>query len=187
MKAKARKSCEGAQPVFVCVDPERCPDSAFLTMVGQPDRIDANLDFSTTPADFVLQPDPGVEYLIGCLHVMVQANGRFRAEGYGAGRNPLTAGISVMFRHAGHDHNLTCSHPIRCNGDWAGYCFDTDVKSWGPGDEILVARWSFCDETAGHPVYLAGDTNDEFRVCLNDDLTGLVKHRFRLGYANIPA
>jgi hypothetical protein len=73
--------------------------------------------------------------------------------------------------------DLTEGFPIKSNGDWAGLCYDADVKSWrtgGAGDEFLVVRYTFT--RMGGPITLASD--DQLAIDFSDDFTGLIKHTF---------
>jgi hypothetical protein len=98
------------------------------------------------------------------------------ADKYGNGIT-LTNGITVTAENSGVIMNLTDPiHPILKNGHWAHYCFDADVKSWGSGNEHLVARWTF--EKFGKPLILRGSHEEYLAVNLHDTFTALVEHHF---------
>ena len=154
-------------------------------MLHPRNRIDAHLenagsetatgDYLATPTRFTWTPLTSRNAHIYRLIVSVQDSGSFDASKYG---NNLTLvnGITVTVRNVADDsqvHNYTAGR-ILTNADWAAHCFDADVKTWGLGDEILVARWTF--DRAGSPIAL----NDSLylSVDLHDTFTGLTAHTF---------
>ena len=73
----------------------------------------------------------------------VQDAGAFSAVGFGNAAARAN-GVSLQVRSVADDV-LMDLFPIllTANGHWARYAFDADVKTWGVGNEMLVARLSF--------------------------------------------
>ena len=60
--------------------------------------------------------------------------------------------------------------------DWAKFCYDVDHENFGLGNEFLNVRWTF--SKSGTYIQLNGENNDKLEIVVNDDLSGLVNHRF---------
>lgn len=66
---------------------------------------------------------------------------------------------------------------ITSNAEYGTYCYDVDLKDWGAGNQLLVARWTF--SRSGRAVVLDGDNSDELWVEFNSgDFSGLLQHYF---------
>lgn len=88
-----------------------------------------------------------------------------------SGTGGIDDGVDVL--------DIYTDNPIKTNTDWASYCFDADIKTWGVGGEIehFVARWSFWK--AGRPgIRLDAEKRQALQVVLNDDFTGLSQQQF---------
>lgn len=152
------------------------------------DRIDAHLmdgtndqatgNYESTAANFIWTPLPGRTAHIHRIIVYIEDAGAFDAAKYG-NAIVLTNGIDLCVTEIDSGmrvHSLIGGHNVLTNGDWASHCFDCQVLSWGTGNEILVARFTFTK--AGSPIIL----NDSLQLCmtLNDDFSGLVQHHFTI-------
>lgn len=106
----------------------------------------------------------------------IRDTGQFAAEGYGAGAE-LTNGVSVAVFNSSDvkQFDLTPA-PIKNNGEWSGLCYDTQVQSWGIGDEFLSFRWSF--EKFADDGGLVLDQGDKLVVTLNDSFVVLLAQTF---------
>ena len=154
--------------------PPRHRIDAFLRLDGDGTH-EAIGDYLATPARFTWTPLPSRTAHIHRMIISVQDAGAFDAAKYG-NAIVLANGISLTVRNVADDaqvHTYTVE-PIITNSDWAAHCYDTDMKTWGTGDEILVARWTFT--RAGSPMILK-DT-EYVSIDVNDTLTGLKAHRF---------
>lgn len=100
----------------------------------------------------------------------------FRAERYASLNAALPVGILVKQVDALNNEmlDLTDNLPITNNAGWGDLCYDVDLKSWGPGNEFILVRWTFGQ--SGSP--LALNAGQKLIVVLNDDFTGLVSHKF---------
>lgn len=136
----------------------------------------ANGNYSVTPEEFYIQPGEGYYYDIARMIVEIQDTSGMSAVDYGNIAGGLANGVSVqVVRGATTLRDLT-PDPIKSNAEWASYCYDADLKTWSTGNEFLAVRWTFAK--SGKPLYLSGDHSDRLVVTLNDDLTGLVEHKF---------
>jgi len=92
--------------------------------------------------------------------------------------------VGVMVQHFASDgttklHDFTLQAAIKTNAEWARYCYDVDIKTWGAGSDFLYARWTFM--RAGTAIRL--ETGDHFAVVLHDDFDAMIGHRFLIqGY-----
>lgn len=141
--------------------------------------INAIGDYSSTPEVFYIQAPAGVKYELHRMIVAVEDGSGFRAERYGNLAAALTNGITIQcLNDDGVTCNLTDNRPIKTNAQWGMLCYDVELKSWGAGDELLLARLTF--EKAGEPLIIDGDMSGRLEVQLNDDFTGLVEQHFMI-------
>ena len=117
------------------------------------------------------------ELRIHRLIICVTDSGAFDANEYGNSIE-LTNGINIQHRDSSDNiiADYTQSGNVKTNAGWGGYCYDVDVKTWGTGPEILLARWSF--DKIGGPILL--EQGHKLVFTLNDDFTGLLDHFFTL-------
>ena len=162
------------------------PFYRFADTVGDGSGVyDLNGDYSAGGLGLTIakvQPSAGEVLRLERVIWFIRDTGSFKASGYGAVAGSLTNGIQVRVQNDGGTLvNLTSQEKIVTNGGIGTYCYDVDVKTWGSGDEMLLARWTFAK--AGYPLRLIGDNNERFELVLNDDFSDLVHHAFHLqGY-----
>lgn len=102
----------------------------------------------------------------------------FSVTGYG-GMSALDNGIDVVIvdvPSAEVIENLTADNPIQTNGDWSAQCRDSKYENFGPMGNALTANWRFTED--GGPLIL--DPKQALVVQINDDLTSLSRHEFRV-------
>lgn len=153
--------------------------SRFLDTVGDGTGTNSAIaDSSGAPVSFKIKPGPDEVYFITRLIVTVEDAGGGSAAEYGNLGGALANGVQV--RHSNGDGVVEWltdpAYPVRTNATWGSYCYDVSMKTWGAGNDLLLVRWTF--EKAGHPMILADGDGDFLEVVVNDDLTGLVDHRF---------
>lgn len=137
---------------------------------------DANKNYASTAANFIIAPPAGEIWYISRLLVYIQDAGSFDSGGYGNG-SALTNGIQIkVYRDAVEQIALTNSQPIKQNTHWAKFCFDISVSKFGSGDESLGVRWTFTN--GGTFIRLDGDESDSIKVELNDDFSVLTSQTF---------
>lgn len=151
----------------------------WLVEEGNESNVEAVGDYSSGgqgATSFVYEVPVGFELHLARLIVTIEDGAGMRAERYGGLSSALTNGIIVesLTSEDVVDMDLTDGHPVKTNADWASFCYDAQVLSWGAGDELLVARWSF--DRAGQPFVVPA--GEHFTVRLQDDMSGLIAHRF---------
>ena len=134
-------------------------------------------DFSAAAETFeVAGPTAADEHLV-IVRVMVytEDNASIDVEGYG-GAAALTNGLTLdVTDSAGASVVDLTPTPIKSNGDWGAYCFDTAVDTWGQGDQAFKARWTFSKFTDGSGLWL--NNGQKLVLTANDSFVSLVAHR----------
>lgn len=149
----------------------------YLDTVGDGNGTkNANGNYSVTSDDFKITPPAGERYAISRMIVEVEDTSGMQAEEYGNLGAALTNGIQVLVVDDGDTTilDLTDGEAIKTNAGWGSHCYDVALKSWGAGDELLLARWTFA--RTGSRLLL--ESGYSLLVRLNDDFTGLVGHYF---------
>jgi hypothetical protein len=132
--------------------------------------VNQNVNGAETPVVFKMKPEAGQIMLVHHINILVRDNPSFDSGGWGALANtPLTNGC-VLGKILDGSHSDAFN--LKSNADMAGICYDITHHSFDPGDEFVVARFSF--RKLGAPIRLIGDNNDELNFTINDDLTALV-------------
>lgn len=158
---------ENNKPIYQLLD----------TIGDQLGSTEVNGDYSVTPQGFKFKPTEN-SALIERAFIMIEDSGSFDSGLYGNGLS-LTNGIRVYLRDK--DDNIITeytSFPIKTNGDWAGHCFDFNHFNWGAGNEVAAVRWTF--SKAGEPIFISAHKGEYLEFYLNDDFSGLIKHRFTI-------
>jgi len=111
------------------------------------------------------------------MMVEIEDTSGMAAADYGNITGNLSEGIQI--KHFAKDgvtelHDFTSQASIVSNADWAKYCYDVDIKTWGNGNDFLFVRWTF--RRAGTPIRL--QVGEHFAVLLHDDFSGLIQHKF---------
>lgn len=141
--------------------------------------INANVDGSVTPVDFKVTIPAGKVGIVHRLIVTIRDSGSLDSGLYG-NNITLVNGIDVIYKDPyGNETVRSAQHPIKSNIDWAAYCYDVEIHPWGSGDQGMFARYTFTKD--GAPLVLPAGS--EYIIRINDDLTGLTAHHFRLGMA----
>lgn len=151
----------------------------FLDTVGNGTGTkNANGDYSLVEGIFRIDPPAGQVYHIRRMLVEVHDSAIANADDYGNIAGGLTNGVNLEIRDgSGTLHDFMDGIPVVRNSDWGHFCYDgTRRPSTGGGAETLNIRWSF--DKAGQEVRLDGNLGEFLCVDLNDDLQGLIEHRF---------
>lgn len=169
----------------VITDPARLIQR-FLDTVGDGSGTrNANGDYSVTAEEFFFKnvtSEDGI--VLNSMIVSIVDDSGFREERYGALGAALSNGIRIQVKDENDTivNEFTSNEIIKTNGDWAKFCYDVDLKTWGGGNSILVARYTFGE--AGTPLFLP--FNYTFSIVLNDDFTGIIEHFFHIkGYREL--
>jgi hypothetical protein len=155
--------------------------SRFLDTAGDGSGTkNANGNYASAAEEFLITPDSGEQWWITRMIVSITDTAGMLQNEYGNLGAALTNGIAVDVQDdSGVLYSLTDEDvPVKTNAQWGAYCFDVALFSWGtsPTNEELVVRWTFAK--SGKPVQLRSWQGEKLVVTLNDDLTGLLTHRF---------
>jgi len=143
--------------------------------------INFNGDYSGGGAEqAILTAATGQRLMVVRLIVSAEDTTGMKADEYGNLGAALGNGIEI--KHIDDDgstvvNDMTDAVPVTTNAEWGYLCYDVDIKSWGqtPSNDFLVVRWTF--ERAGITGVLL-EPGQSMRVFMNDDLDGLISHRF---------
>ena len=136
-------------------------------------------DYSVTPDEFYYQADH--ECSIFRLVIHIEDTTGFQAQDYGNITSGLANGYSLETKDIGGTQTLDLcdGQVIKTNAEIGRFCYDVDLKTWGAGNEVLQARWTFAK--AGRPLHL--QAGERLSITFNDDFTGLIEHFFMIqGY-----
>jgi len=134
-------------------------------------------DYSSAQGIAFIQPAASEVMILERMLVTIEDTTGFAAADYGNITDGLTNGIQVRVQDdSGTVADLTDGVPITTNANWATFCYDADLKTWGNGNEFIMVRWTF--GKSGVPVRLSGNKNARLEVLFDDDLRGLVSHNF---------
>lgn len=129
-------------------------------------------DYSGAQEIFYIQPSSTQIFRITRMIVLIRGDkSTFYTDSYGS-RTALSNGIAVRTQDdSGTLIDFTNNVPIKRNGEWGGYCFDSEIypASTGNTDTYLRVRWTF--EKSGYPIRLVGSNNERLEVVLNDDFS----------------
>ncbi len=127
---------------------------------------------------YYIQPPAGKTFIIARMLVSIEDTASMRADRYGDLGAALTNGLVLRVQDDnGTIIDLTDGLPIQTNAHWGRFCYDVDIKTWGAGNELLVARWTFA-KAGVEGIVLRGSKNERLELVANDDFTGLINHAF---------
>lgn len=147
----------------------------FLDTVGDATGlINANVDGSGTPIDFKVQAGPAQLILLHKLIVSVRDDAQFVAQGYG-GLPYLDMGVQILWKQdaSAVEVDRTIQREIHCNGCWALYADDYQVRIAKANDEIHSSVHVF-----NTPLIIG--PGGYYAVRINDNLSRLTQHYFRV-------
>ena len=149
----------------------------FLLAASNGETDNAVGDYSQGGAVFTIQPPAGEDWSIARVLIGMEARGELDSGGYGDGR-ALKNGVMMSYTMNGKQVDLF-PFRVRRNAQYGLICFDVKDLQFGAGidnNSVLPARYSFF--RSGQPIILKSETGDRIDVHLEDDLRGLVEHRF---------
>ncbi len=87
----------------------------------------------------------------------------------------LTNGVKFFVRFGSGGGKLYINEdiPIKSGGEYAILCHDVKILDYGAGNDAITVRWTFMS-----PINIT--TGFQIGVEVNDDLTGLISHYFRI-------
>ena len=136
--------------------------------------IEANVNGSVTPVEFAWTASRRA--FIYDLICSVEDASTFAAGGYGGGA-AMTTGLAFEHRQSGGaTRDLFDTAGLKTNADWAELTATNFslINFGGGGNNAFAARWVF--DRSGIPLYM--NTGDVLAMVVNDDLSGLARHRF---------
>lgn len=155
----------------------RVPFSLTLDDVGDGSGVkNANVDGSSTPVDYKLTCPEGCELEVESMSVFI-ADTAYAMTKYGD-LATLTNGMAMEWSRGGRTIDLLDGDPIKSVAGWVQFAPDfRAVSIAGTTTEGLVGTVRFKD-LAGEALRLA--PGDEFRMQVQDSLTGLIFHKFKV-------
>jgi len=135
-------------------------------------------NYSGAVEEFYITPAAGERFDIARLIVNIEDTGGGTVQEYGNIGTALSNGIEVYVEneHGTKMFDITDDVPILSNGDWARLCHDVVWLDKGSGNDHITARLSF--NKFADEIHL--EAGQKFIVTVNDDLTGLVAHYFKV-------
>ena len=151
--------------------PPALPIFGWLTTSGG--SREAAVNGSVTAVEFEYSP-PEEEATITHLHFVLLDTGSIDATKYGNMAAALTNGILIEVIYAdGSSLDLTGGFPIKTTGEWLALCDEVEHHIHGQGPEAYVGSQSY-----NGGIHLS--PGDVFRVTVQDNLTTLDSHLFRV-------
>lgn len=143
---------------------------SFLTLNNDGSTFNMAVNGSITPQSFELYPSDG-EYLIERILIHIEDNANISVEKFGA-LLALTNGIKIQLQDDVGNviTDFTSGNPVKSNGDWGRFCYDTNDLTYGAGNNALNIRWTL--SKSGEPTRLTPERR--LIATVSDDLTGLV-------------
>ncbi len=135
-----------------------------------------------SPTDFYFEAQRVTE--LHRILISVEDTQGMQAEEYGNLGAALSNGYVIEAKDASDNvlQDYCDGVAVTTNANLGRICYDLDLKSWGAGNELLLARFTFT--RSGNPVILSA--GQKLVVTLNDDFTGLLSHYFMLqGFENV--
>lgn len=134
-----------------------------------------NVDGSTTPKRFKIQPPPGQIWQLTRIIFMMRDDGSFDSGGWGNnGGTPLDNGVSIGLTIKGTDYDKSVV-PWKTVADLGAIAHDLTHHNFGQGAEFLTMRLTF--SKAGQNIRLVGDDGDNLWMDISDDLQYLLEQR----------
>ena len=156
------------------------PEYIITGILEDDTKIDAILDYSVTPADFIWEPDPDRSLAwITSLIVVIQGEGLVGFDQYGM-ISELANGVVLSIE--GPSGPIWTSGTYKNNADWRLAAQSMwDLKN---GGLLHAVQFNLTMENfSNHPMPI--EVGNRIQATFNDDLTDLTKHRIYLrgGYA----
>lgn len=148
---------------------QKLTDTGFET-VGATTNF--NADYSVTSQDAFIQASPGLIVKIIQVNIAITDSGTFADDDYGNIVGGLTNGILTEVELNGVIFTNTAA-TINTNAELFSVDSDAQIVEYSSNDRTLVSSF-----VLGTPIILNGNTDDKFRLVLQDDMTGLRLHEF---------
>ena len=124
------------------------------------------VDGSGTPVEFKIKPAAGQIMMIARLIFYIESFGTMDTGAWGNGLTLVNGQISELEQDG---IVIPGMYPTFTHGDLAAQMHDVEHRAWGAGNEFITGRLTFTK--SGAYVRLVGDTNDELRWIIRDNLS----------------
>lgn len=153
----------------------------YLHLAGAPSTIDASVDGSSTPQEFIF--DPTASQVFAVFRLMIFGLGSsVVADNTYVNLSVLTNGIGITLENTGGVVTDICDGlPIKDNNGWNALAYDSRQNVYSANPKSVNARYSFFKEAGGQPVLIDGAKGEKIVITVNDDLSTLSAHYFRVG------
>lgn len=133
-----------------------------------------NEDYSSTSKTAFILPDVGEQIAIHSINFAITDSGTFADDDYGNIVGGLTNGAQVEIIVSGF---TVGSEALIVNTNAELFSLDSSAQiiEYSSNDRTLVATFKLVQ-----PIFLNGNTEDQFGVVLSDDLSGLRIHEFTI-------
>ena len=158
----------------------RIPSVKYLSTSGDGTGItNAVGDYATTPTTFYYGPAMGTVYVAEKLIWHISDKGQFELDGFGNISGGLANGVEIEFWRLGQlVLKITNGEPVMDNAGMSH--LNTDYRKITYANSYESASVSIDNTSFGGPLYMIGDLQDQIRVPLTDDFTGLQYQHFIL-------
>ena len=148
-------------------------------LVADGSNNNANVNGVVTAVPHYAGPADGKIWRLERMLVTIEDAGSLAAGTYGA-ISALANGCTLkVMRNSPTGTevlDLMDSAAATVNSDWGTFCYDIAFHTFGAGNNFLLSRWTFAK--SGAPLFLNGANSDTLVLLVQDDLTGLVGHKF---------
>lgn len=134
--------------------------------------ISQNIDGSSTPVEFFIQPPVNEKYRLKRMNIHAIDGNWNDAANYGALGTALPVGIRVYKKNdSGIIKEYTSNFKIKRSHDWALLAGADSTNIGGSGADPLIIRWTFASGYSD--IMLDGSKNERLVILISDNLTGL--------------
>jgi hypothetical protein len=140
---------------------------------------ESNVNGSITPQRFRIGPPNGIRWDLTRTMIVMVTDGN-PDDGLYGNLLPLTSGVFFGF-----ENDITQAYlvNVQANAGYRATAYDVTYtsRSTGGGSWGVSVRKSFAGQDKyGVAIRLAGPSEDEFVMYINDDLSGILEHRIRI-------
>lgn len=149
---------------------------SFFKYLRDDTTVNANVDGSGTPVDFLLRNTTSKTMEFHRMVVQCLDGANPSADNFGDLGAPLGNGIRILLLDDSDviQQDITDGEPIKFNAQWAGLCFDVQLSGFGSGDDAINSRFTFAN--SGAPVMVP--VGWAFAVRIQDDLQQITRLTF---------
>lgn len=154
--------------------------SRYMNQVGSA-NIEADVDGSSTPVNFEFGPSTNEVFVLDRILIYGLGTSNVASTNY-VNLTALSNGVVMTLQNSGGIvKDITDGLPLKTNDDLTNLCYDVRQNLFGANPRSISLRYSFTKETGGHGILLDGRRGEKLIMTINDDLTALVAHRFKVG------